>query len=645
MRRRVEEAVRRQDPVDAAAPHPVVRLPALRPEVHELHPGPRGQDVLLRRLAPVAPVVEPVRVHVGIEPDLHLSGARIAADEGPLVGVARDLPCPDEAAGDEEVLLGLVPRGRVGSLPEDLPIDRREAPHGPVPAREEDDVLVDDEVRAEADLDRPPPGDGLGGPPLPAGLPIEGDDPLPVVEQDPAAAGGEGHGGDGGLVPPADFPGRRIDGDDRPFPLVPGPLPVRPAGVVPDVGEALAVLRPPGWIRADEDVEDPIRMDDLLGVRRPLAGPERLPRRRVQRGHRGVEPEGDVDLAAAGDQPAGDLRGAALQGPAMGVPGGDRPPPELHAARGIAGDEAPVRREQDGGRRSLIEDGEDPASGGDEGAHARHVVVMARPSGPSDPLIAPRGPDDRVAGHGIPRRVVEEVRPLVDRRGAGLDGARPAAIAPGAGDPAGGEDPEDLGLGDRGRVLADEEVDDVIGVGEAPPAPSLHGDLPFEAQRADMGAGGVDPGGIALEGVDEEALPGPESGGEPAVAGSDQDDQAAPDPGGVQDLPGNGLRGAARARRGGREQDQGAGGEGSGGDDRDDRPAGNAHGRDPFRRQSYSGGRTIGILAPRPAGAGYGASSMTSTADFMRARLRWRRGSGPPTSGASRPARSARPVW
>ena len=162
---------------------------------------------------------------------------------------------------------------------------------------------------------------------------------------------------------------------------------------------------------------------------------------------------------------------------------------------------------------------------------------MAGPSRTADPLHVARRSDDRIVGHGVARRVVEIVGPLVDLPRPWLDGLRPPAILLDVGDALGRQRPHDLAPRDPAEVLRDEQADDAVGIRELVSLESVDGDDAVQAERPDTLTGPPNISRIPVEAVNEVAVARPQPGGQLAVAAAEVDDQSTLDPGGVEDLP------------------------------------------------------------------------------------------------------------
>ena len=213
----------------------------------------------------------------------------------------------------------------------------------------------------------------------------------------------------------------------------------------------------------------------------------------------------------------------------MPRPGRQRAFPEQRAAEGIAGHQGPLARHRRGSGRGLVDDVEHPSPGRDDRADAGQGVMVAAPHRVGQPLHVAGRAHARVAGHGVARRVVQEVRPLVDILGPRLDGPGPFTLRPNVCHAARTQDAEHLLDGQTERPLRDDEVDEVVDVRQPFPRPRVDRHRPVEAERLEVLAGLLDLGGVAVQAVYQVAAAGAQSGREPAVAAADVDDQAALD--------------------------------------------------------------------------------------------------------------------
>ena len=102
--------------------------------------------------------------------------------------------------------------------------------------------------------------------------------------------------------------------------------------------------------------------------------------------------------------------------------------PENGSVEGISCNQLPFRGQLDGNPTSLVHNVEHSAIRGDEGAHAGHAVMMARPSWTTDPLQVSRRIDDIIVSNSIASRVMQVMRPLVDVVRTRLNSPLPIAV-------------------------------------------------------------------------------------------------------------------------------------------------------------------------------------------------------------------------
>jgi len=168
--------------------------------------------------------------------------------------------------------------------------------------------------------------------------------------------------------------------------------------------------------------------------------------------------------------------------------------PEHRAAEGIAGNQAPARRNEDRGGRCFVEDVEQPAARGDKSIEARHAVVMAGISRRADPAQSARRGHLGVVGHGVVR--------CIDLRGARLDYLLPRVALFDARHAARAEHAHDLGRRQCLATLDDQQIDDAIHVRQLPAVEAVNGrravtTLGHQQATRSSHRGGIDPGSTA----------------------------------------------------------------------------------------------------------------------------------------------------
>jgi hypothetical protein len=169
------------------------------------------------------------------------------------------------------------------------------------------------------------------------------------------------------------------------------------------------------------------------------------------------------------------------------------------------------------------------------------MLVTARPLGRPDPLKAGRRGNGGVLGHGVVRRVVKEVRPLVRVLRPGLDRLGPFGLGLDVRNAAGREHPQDLVHADPREVLRDDEVHEILRVRQPGAGEPLHRGLAVGPELADMLAGRRDVPGVRVQAVnDAMGARGAQGRGESAIPAAEVYDQPALDAGGAADAIGLG---------------------------------------------------------------------------------------------------------
>ncbi len=568
VRRRIEQSVARDDAVLAGAADPVVWDAIARGQFDELDPRPAEHEIPVGCFVAVAAMMahtdaEELLVRGTPPPDFARGG--VAAFGDPRLVRTHHVPRPHQAARHQDVdrcvvdlaaraapqLLAILHRVRnqltgrrvaafAGRRPAD-PARVRSIGLGWIglgPVGGQHHVAVHDQRGCGPA--EPADANGPGGPPLLlARLRVEADDLLGILEEHAPARDGEGRGhqvhGVGAGLRPQQLPGLRTDRgealrrlDQR---VTAPPVPPRRA-------------QPPALGGVADDHEQQVALaDDLARVLGPLVRLDRPARRGVEGDNRLAVAERDVDAVLHGDEPSRQAGRAAAETAQVLLPRPHRPLPQGNPVERVPRHKRPLGRQGDGRDGPLIHDVEDAAAGRDDDADAGEMVVASRPFRRADPLEMLRRPDDGVAGHGVVARVVQVMSPFVDVGGPRLDRLCPLAVLLDVRHAVGAQDAHHFVHRDGAQVLRDEQVDEVVGVGQAFAAPRLDGDVAVQAERADVHACLFDVGGVGVETVDEITVVRPQRGRQPAVAAADVNDEPALDPGRRQDRLGLGLRG------------------------------------------------------------------------------------------------------
>jgi len=108
---------------------------------------------------------------------------------------------------------------------------------------------------------------------------------------------------------------------------------------------------------------------------------------------------------------------------------------------------------------------------------------------------------------------VEKVRPLVDVVGPGFDVLVPSAFALETDHAARRQHAHDLAFRDLAGLLHDNEVDEIVCIGQGRRREGLNGDRAVQTLCLDIGPGLLDVGRIGIESVNREAIVGAQCGG------------------------------------------------------------------------------------------------------------------------------------
>ncbi len=148
--------------------------------------------------------------------------------------------------------------------------------------------------------------------------------------------------------------------------------------------------------------------------------------------------------------------------------------------------------------------------------------MAPQPQRRGDPLQAPRRTDLRIGSHGVVARVVQEVRPLVDRIRTRFDDDVSSLRFPVRGHldqlAAGTEHAQQFRLGDGRRAADHDQIDQIVGIGQRWAVPGLDRNRAIQAPLGEVLAGPGDQGRIGFQSVNRITLVGPQGGGQAAVA-------------------------------------------------------------------------------------------------------------------------------
>jgi len=144
--------------------------------------------------------------------------------------------------------------------------------------------------------------------------------------------------------------------------------------------------------------------------------------------------------------------------------------------------------------------------------------VAAQPQGGREPLEPAGRADEPVAGDGVVGCVVEEMGPLVDIVGPGLDHLLPAALTANTGDPARGQHPHNLVHRHLAGLFDDNQVDEVLSIGQGRPGMEFCRDGAINPLCPDVVSGLPDLFGVGVEAVDGVSVVGAQCRREPAFA-------------------------------------------------------------------------------------------------------------------------------
>ena len=145
------------------------------------------------------------------------------------------------------------------------------------------------------------------------------------------------------------------------------------------------------------------------------------------------------------------------------------------------------------------------------------MVVVAGPSGASNPLESLGRTDDGVVGYRVAVCVVQIVCPFVDFSWPGLDYSLPLAFVSDKCDAIGGQDAKYLILERLFFILGYNKIHEVVCVGEVFAVPFVDAYGAVDSLLNDIGACGGDILFVGIEAVDEILIAGSQGGRERPV--------------------------------------------------------------------------------------------------------------------------------
>jgi len=528
--RGVNHAVRRHDAVEARAANPVVVEPLVLLDVVDLYAHDGREQESAGGPPGVAALVD-VEGADGVS-DVGEFLARLEAVGGERsdIGALED---PDFAADDVEVLEAEVSgAGLAPHRPEHVAVAGRDCEypsHGGV-----DDLVVekDDPGAAVAGVDQFEFG-GWGFPQLLAGPPVEGDHARAVVEAHHAVVRHQGHRHDGDLEFPEDVAAVGLDGHEDALAAfaVPAVGGVGAPALDPAVGVLLVVVTHlPLRVHRGED--DAVGDDQFEGRRRAFVLADDLARGRIEAEQVLADARGQIDAVAHGHQSAREPARAGLEREEMVPPVPQGPLPQDDAVEGVAGGQVVFGGELDRLHEPLVHYVEDPARGRDHCGHARGVFVAAGPEGAAGPTQAAGVAGHRVVRDGRALGVVEVVGPLVEFLRPGLDQFLPGRALLDEGHAPRAQDTHHLGHRQAAGLLDDQDVHQVVDIGQVLAIEEVGADLARDAAREEKLARLADLCLVGVEALDDEGAAAPEFRGSFPISAAQVDDQAAREAGG-----------------------------------------------------------------------------------------------------------------
>ena len=370
------------------------------------------------------------------------------------------------------------------SFPQHLAGSFVEGLHRPLAARVQQDVFENDQPRSEVERHCAAADGRFGTPGGFAGSPVDRDDFCAVVNVNPLRPGRQRQRSDGRRAAPVDLAGLGVNRHHDARLLVPAPVFADVALVAHDRVDRSVIFK----LRlalVDEGEDCSLVDDEFFRPAGFLERPQNFARLRIDRRDRSFDPESHVDDVLCRDESSGELSRTALQRPEVVMPGGDRFFPEDRSVKRVAANEHPFRRHLNRNARAFVHDVKQPAGRRDEGAHAGHAVVVARPARAAQPLQMLRRPDDRVVSDRVPAGVVQKMSPVVDLFRARLDDLLPAVAGLRQCDSLRRENSQDFLVADAARVGHDDEVRKVVDVRQLFSGQLFHGHRAVKFFRRD----------------------------------------------------------------------------------------------------------------------------------------------------------------
>ena len=481
VRPRVGQPVARQHAVQTRPAHPVIDVPMLGLDVHELDARARRQQKTIRRLRDVTAMVKPIRVHVRRELHLDLARHRIAPDELARHIAGQRRRVPHEAVGHDQILRRTVAGFVVRRAPQLLPRVDVQALHRTIAARVEHHVVVQHHARPEIVLEQFPLRRGRPRPALRARRRIELNQFVAVVKHHALAIRRERERRDLHLrLAPQQPPRTHLDRHQIARLLIPIVLRLHALLIARVVlrRELLEHPRP----RIHETKQHAADVQDFLRALRALEHARRLARRRIDLTHRRVDAERHEHALAIRDEPPRQLRRPRFQRPQIALPLFDALLPKHRTIERVARDQRPLRGQQNRNPRTLIHDVKNPPARRHHRAQARHPIMMPRPARTAHPLQPLRRRDHLIVRRRGALRVVVIVRPLVERRRAFLHRLHPLAVLPHERDAVGHEHAQHLAHRHAAQILRDQQVHQIVDERQLPPVEKLHAHRPINTE-------------------------------------------------------------------------------------------------------------------------------------------------------------------
>ena len=202
VRRGIHESVGRHDAVKATAPNPMMNIPILLVKIHKFDAGPRGHKILLGGFGNVTAMMKPVGINIRPKLALDRSVAKLTPGKHARVRRARQRRRPNQTARHEQILRRLISAPAMRSFPQRFPIGNGERLHAPVPAREQNDAVMNDQFGTEVHRKLFPPRRRLRGPQQRAAGPVQAHQLVAVVKEHASVVNGESQRRDDGRMLP-----------------------------------------------------------------------------------------------------------------------------------------------------------------------------------------------------------------------------------------------------------------------------------------------------------------------------------------------------------------------------------------------------------------------------------------------------------